>query len=59
MILRQPGVKYSGCRSFTKNKERIIYTNHLHKPIIRKFEKRKIHSSFINNICGADLADVQ
>ena len=23
MILRQPGFKYSGCRSFTKNKERI------------------------------------
>ena len=22
----------------------------LHRPIIRKFEKRKVHSSFINNI---------
>ena len=22
----------------------------LHKPIIRKFEKRKVHSSFIDNI---------
>ena len=31
----------------------------LHKPIIRKFEKRKVHSPFIDNICGADLADVQ
>ena len=31
----------------------------LHKPIIRKFEKRKVHSSFMNNILGADLADVQ
>ena len=31
----------------------------LHKPIIRKFEKIKVHSSFIDNIWGADLADIQ
>ena len=31
----------------------------LHKPVIRKFEKRKVHSSFIDNIWGADLADMQ
>ena len=31
----------------------------LHKPVIRKFEKWKIHSSFIDNIWGADLADMQ
>ena len=31
----------------------------LHKPIIRKLEKRKIHSPFIDNIWGADLADMQ
>ena len=31
----------------------------LHKPIIRKFEKRKIYSSFIDNIWGADLNDMQ
>ena len=31
----------------------------LHKPLIRKFEKRKVHSSFIDNIWGADLADMQ
>ena len=29
------------------------------KPIIRKFEKRKEHSSFIDNIWRADLADMQ
>ena len=34
-------------------------TQELHKPIIRKFEKQKVHSSFIDNICGADLADMQ
>ena len=31
----------------------------LHKPIIRKFKKRKVHSSFIDNIWGVDLADIQ
>ena len=31
----------------------------LHKPIIRKFEKRKVHSSFIDNTWGADFADIQ
>ena len=31
----------------------------LHKPIIRKFKKRKVLSPFIDNIWGADLADVQ
>ena len=31
----------------------------LHKPITTKLEKRKVHSSFLDNIWGADLADVQ
>ena len=31
----------------------------LHKPIIRKFNKREVQSLFINNIWGADLADMQ
>ena len=31
----------------------------LHKSIIRKFGKRKVHSSFKDNIWGADLADMQ
>ena len=30
-----------------------------HKPIIRTFEKRKVHSSFIDNTWGVDLADIQ
>ena len=34
-------------------------TEELHKPIIRKFNKGKVHSPFIDNIWGADLADVQ
>ena len=31
----------------------------LHKSIIRKFAKRKVHSSFKDNIWGADLADMK
>ena len=31
----------------------------LHKPIIRKFKKRKVHSTFIDNVWHADLADMQ
>ena len=33
--------------------------NELHKPIIRKFKKRKVYSSFKDNIWGVDLADIQ
>ena len=31
----------------------------LHKPIIKKFKKRKVYSSFRDNICGVNLADMQ
>ena len=31
----------------------------LHKPIIRKFKKRKVYSLFRGNIWGVDLADMQ
>ena len=30
----------------------------LHKQIIRKINKRKVHSSVIDNIWGADLANM-
>ena len=33
--------------------------NELHKPIIRKFKKRKVYSSFRDNIWGIDLAYMQ
>ena len=31
----------------------------LHKPVIRKFKKRKVPLLFTDNIWGADLADMQ
>ena len=33
--------------------------NELHKPIIKNFKKKKIYSSFRDNIWGVDLADMQ
>ena len=39
--------------------DKLAKAKELHKPIIRKIEKRKVHSPFIDNICGADLADIQ
>ena len=33
--------------------------NALHKPIVKKFKKRKVYSWFEDNILGVDLADMQ
>ena len=41
------------------NNENIQLADELHKPITRKFEKRKVHSSFRDNTWGSDLADMQ
>ena len=43
-------------KEFMQNEE---LAEELHKPIIRKFAKRKVHSSLIDNICGADLGDMK
>ena len=36
-----------------------ILADELHKPVIKKFNKRKVYSQFKDNICGVDLADMQ
>ena len=41
------------------NKENIQLADEIHKPITRKFKKRKVYSSFRYNIWGEDLADIQ
>ena len=41
------------------NKSYYQLVNELHKPIIKKFKKRKVYSSFKDNIWGVDLADMQ
>ena len=41
------------------NNESLKLADELHKPIIRKFNKRKVYSSFKDNIWGVDLAHIQ
>ena len=50
--------KKSQQSGLANNKENIQLTDELHKPNM-KFEKRKVCSSFRNNIWGADLAEMQ
>ena len=49
-------VSGSGAKLMPQNEQ---LANELHKPIIRKFEKRRVYSTFKDNIWGADLADMQ
>ena len=51
--------KKSQGNGLANNKENIQLADELHKPIIRKFRKRKVYSSFRDNIWGVDLADMQ
>ena len=46
----------SGIRN--KNISNRELAKELHKSIIRKFKKRKIHSPFIDNICGSGLVNM-
>ena len=46
----------SGAKLIPQNEQ---LADELHKPIIRKFKKRKVYSAFKDNIWGADLADMQ
>ena len=47
--------KGSGIKSVSNQQ----LANELHKPTIRKFKKRKVYSSFKDNIWGVDLVDMQ
>ena len=49
-------VSGSGAKLIPENEK---LDNELHKPIIRKFEKIKVYSTFKDNIWGVDLADMQ
>ena len=40
------------------NKSNYQLANELHKPVNKKFKKRKVYSSFIDNIWGVALADM-
>ena len=46
-------------RSGVANEPNYQLANELHKQIIKKFKRRKVYSSFRDNIWGVDLADMQ
>ena len=50
--------KTSGSGINNKNISNKKLAEELHKTIIRKFDKIKVKSPFIDNIWGADLADI-
>ena len=50
-------LKGAGIKNEIKQNQQLA--NELHKSIIRKFKKRKVYSSFEDNIWGVDLADMQ
>ena len=49
----------SGVNMHENNECSLDLAEGLHKPIIIKFKKRTVCSRFKDNICGADLADMQ
>ena len=42
-----------------KKHSSLILADELHKPAIKKFNKRKVYSQFKDNIWGVDLADIK
>ena len=51
--------KASGSGTKSENISNKELTKELHKPIIRKFNTRKVDSHFPDDIWGADLVDMQ
>ena len=49
----------SGIKKDTAKSSSLILADELHKPVIKKFNKRKVYSQFKDNIWGVDLADMQ
>ena len=59
MVYKYFDKKTSGSGIKNENISNKELAEELHKPIIRKFNKIKVHSPFIDNIWGIDLADMQ
>ena len=57
MVYKLFDKKFSG--SGIANEPNCQLANELHKPVMRKLKKRKVYSSFRDNIWGIDLADMQ
>ena len=56
--LEHMGSGFKKLKNTTKSNSSIL-ADELHKPIIKKFDKRKVYSQFKDNIWGVDLADMQ
>ena len=52
------GSGFKKLKNTTKSNSSIL-VDELHKPIIKKVDKRKVYSQFKDNIWGVDLADMQ
>ena len=66
MVYKLFDKKFKGSGVTLANKSAIKYipqneqlAEELHKPIIRKFKKRKVYAAFKDNIWAADVADMQ
>ena len=55
--LERTGSGFKKLKNTARNSS--ILADERHKPIIRKFDKRKVYSQFKDNIWGVDLADMQ
>ena len=55
-MLGKGNAKHSSLERTGNNK---ILAEELNKPVINKFNKRKVYSQFRDNIWGVDLADTQ
>ena len=53
------GIKKDTAKPSSLERSSLILADELHKPIIKKFAKRKVYSQFKDNIWGVDLADMQ
>ena len=54
----EPTAKPNSLERIVKDSS-LILTDELHKPVIKKFNKRNVYSQFRDNIWGVDLADMQ
>ena len=53
---KESGAKHVNTKRTPQNQQ---LAEEIHQPIIKRFEKRKVHAAFKDNIWGADLADMQ
>ena len=59
MVYKFFGKKSKGAGVKNESKENQQLANELHKPITKNLKKRKVYSSYKDNIWGIDLADMQ